>query len=134
MSEQLELADADAPEPMHLRRGGEAVLLHQAVPGHARDLQVGRRLADVVTLPRSALHDGNTVWLVTSENTLSIREVTPVWRDEDSIVVQEGLTQGDRLITSALPAPIDGMPLRMDAGQSPGTTPDTESGKKGDAS
>jgi RND family efflux transporter MFP subunit len=78
----------------------------------------GRRLADVITLPRDTVHDGNTVWLITSENTLSIREVTPVWRDEDSIVVKEGLSPGDRLITSALPAPVDGMPLRMDADKS----------------
>jgi RND family efflux transporter MFP subunit len=94
----------------------------------------GRNLADVILLPRSALHDGNTVWLVTSENTLSIREVTPVWRDEDSIVVKEGLAAGDRLITSALPAPIDGMPLRMDTEGPSGPEPPTKRGKKGGAS
>mgnify|MGYP000293652305 CR=1 FL=1 len=94
----------------------------------------GRNLADVILLPRSALHDGNTVWLVTSENTLSIREVTPVWRDEDSIVVKEGLAAGDRLITSALPAPIDGMPLRMDTEGPSGPEPPAKRGKKGGAS
>ncbi|MEJ2640475.1 MAG: efflux RND transporter periplasmic adaptor subunit [Desulfosarcinaceae bacterium] len=94
----------------------------------------GRRLADVVTLPRSALHDGDTIWLVTAENTLSIREVTPVWRDEESIVVKEGLSKGDRLITSALPAPVDGMPLRMDTDKSPGTKPGAGTAKKGRSS
>jgi RND family efflux transporter MFP subunit len=91
----------------------------------------GRHLADVITLPRSALHDGNLVWLVTSENTLSIREVTPVWRDEESIVVQEGLSKGDRLITSALPAPVDGMPLKVEADKSPDTEPAITPDKKG---
>jgi RND family efflux transporter MFP subunit len=80
----------------------------------------GRRLDEVIALPRTALHDGNTVWLVTNEETLAIREVTPVWRDEDTIVVKNGLTPGDRLITSALGAPIEGMPLRTDTDKAPG--------------
>jgi hypothetical protein len=77
----------------------------------------GRQLKEVVTLPRSALHDGNTVWLVTPEGTLTIRTVTPVWWDAELVVVKEGLASGDRLITTMLSAPVEGMPLQTDSGR-----------------
>jgi RND family efflux transporter MFP subunit len=77
----------------------------------------GRKLKEVVTLPRTALHDDNSVWLATPADTLTIRTVTPVWRDADQVVVQAGLAPGDRLITTALPAPVEGMPLQIDGGK-----------------
>jgi hypothetical protein len=95
----------------------------------------GRQLKDVVTLPRTAVHDGNTVWLATPEGALSIRTVTPVWRDAEQVVVEEGLAPGDRLITTALPAPVEGMPLQTDGGRerSEGSAPRTGKPQKGSA-
>lgn len=101
----------------------------------------GSILEAVITLPRTALHDGDTVWLATAEGTLAIRPVTPVWRDVDTVVVQAGLAPGERLIVSALPAPVEGMPLRTDADKTvadkpPGERPAKKAGKakKGNAS
>ncbi|MDJ0783059.1 MAG: efflux RND transporter periplasmic adaptor subunit [Desulfosarcinaceae bacterium] len=104
----LEVRDPLGLEPAH--RNQAPLLIGEFVRVQIQ----GRQLQDVVTLPRTALHDGNTVWLATPEDTLSIRTVTPVWRDADQVVVQEGLADGDRLITTALPAPVEGMPLQTD--------------------
>jgi RND family efflux transporter MFP subunit len=85
----------------------------------------GRRLEGVYSLPRSAVHDGDTIWLASAENTLSIRGIRPVWRDADTVVVDvvSGLKPGERLVTTALPAPVEGMPLRTDADAPPAKGP-----------
>ena len=58
------------------------------------------------------MRDGDRVWLITPENQLRISEVEIVWRDSDETLVR-GMSQGDRLIVSNLPTPIDGMPVRV---------------------
>lgn len=91
----------------------------------------GRRLEGVFSLPRSAVHDGDTIWLATTEDTLNIRGIRPVWRDADTVVVDadSGLKAGERLVTSALPAPVEGMPLRTAADAPPDRRPAKEGGK-----
>lgn len=79
----------------------------------------GRKLADVVVLPRIALRDGETVWLLKPGNTLDIVPVTPVWRDRETVVVHNALENGDRVILSEVAAPVVGMQLRLDENPSP---------------
>ncbi len=73
----------------------------------------GKSLADVVAIPRSALRDGETVWLLNPSMTLDIHPVIPVWRDKDTVVIKNALRDGDRLIVSDLAAPVAGMQLRL---------------------
>ncbi len=75
------------------------------------DIQ-GERLDDAMVIPRTALRDQGTVWLLNPGMTLDIRPVTPVWRDKNTVVIQNTLTQGDRVIVSELSAPVAGMQLR----------------------
>jgi len=75
----------------------------------------GRKLTDVVALPRTALRDGETVWLLKPENTLDIVPVTPVWRDRETVVLHNALSNGDRVILSEVAAPVVGMQLRLDS-------------------
>ncbi len=74
----------------------------------------GERLEAVVAIPRTALRDGETAWLLNSDMTLNILKVTPVWRDKDTVVIQNALNNGDRIIISELSAPVAGMQLRVD--------------------
>lgn len=78
------------------------------------DIQ-GTEVTDVFRIPRSALRDNDHVWLADPDGTLSIRKVSPVWRDVETVLVSDGLAEGDRLIVSELPAPVEGMPVRVDA-------------------
>ena len=73
----------------------------------------GRSLTDVIELPRSALQDGNTVW-VCDNNTLDIRSVTLAWKSADQVYIQSGLASGEQVILSALTAPVQGMPLKIE--------------------
>ncbi|BDQ35851.1 MexH family multidrug efflux RND transporter periplasmic adaptor subunit [Pseudodesulfovibrio nedwellii] len=72
----------------------------------------GGVLENVMTIPRSAYHDNDKVWIMTEANTLEIRSLKSVWRDEGTIVVAEGLVPGEVVVTSALSTPLQGMRLR----------------------
>ena len=73
----------------------------------------GENLADVMVIPRTALRDQESVWLLNPDMTLDIRKVTPVWRDKDTVVIQNALHSGDRIIVSEVSAPVAGMQLRL---------------------
>jgi len=72
----------------------------------------GRRLENVIRLPRAALRDNDTVWTV-QNSTLAIRRAEVAWRDTDWVLVSGGLASGDTVVTSELAAPIDGMPVTL---------------------
>ena len=79
----------------------------------------GRTLENVISLPRSALRDGREVWIMGPDDTLQIREVEVVWRGRDSVLVRGGLQDGDRVITSGMAAPVEGMPLQIEGQEKP---------------
>lgn len=74
----------------------------------------GRHLDNVFAVPRTVLRDNDTVWLLDKDQRLEIRKVTPVWRDQERVLLRDRLKSGDRLIVSALSAPVAGMQLRVD--------------------
>jgi multidrug efflux pump subunit AcrA (membrane-fusion protein) len=79
----------------------------------------GHRLPNVYRLPRTALRDNSTIWLVASDGTLQIKSVDTVWRDEQSVLIDDQIDPGDRLVISDLAAPVDGMPVEVaDSGPS----------------
>jgi RND family efflux transporter MFP subunit len=72
----------------------------------------GRRLENVIRLPRSALRENDTVWTVHNA-TLAVRQAEVAWRDTDWVLVSGGLDSGDTVVTSDLGTPIDGMPVTL---------------------
>jgi len=101
---------------------------HPLILGSFVRVQIdGRTLPDAVSVPRTAVRDGNRVWVMQDDNTLAIRDVAITWSDSEHIYVTGGLADGDRLIISDLAAPVQGMALRATdmASASPGPrTPD----------
>ena len=75
---------------------------------------LGRKLNNVFQIPRTALKDNSSIWIVSENQTLEIRKVRPVWRDADVVLLQDGLTPGEQLIVSDLPAPVEGMAVRVE--------------------
>ena len=68
----------------------------------------GRTLDNVIALPRSALREDDTAWVV-SDEVLRIRKIGVAWRDTHTVLVDHGLTSGDQVITGTVATPIDGM-------------------------
>lgn len=75
----------------------------------------GRAAAEVFEVPRVALHEGEEVYLMGEDDTLVKRAVGAhvLWRREDTVLLSGGVSRGDRLIVSPVPAPIEGMTLRL---------------------
>jgi len=102
----------EVEDPFSLRRSnvGEPALL----VGSFVDVEiVGRTLEGAVVVDRNYVHDGDTVWLMDGDNELVIGSIEPAYVGDDLVVVTEGLSDGDRLVTSHLAAPVAGMPLRL---------------------
>ena len=100
-------------DPFQLRRPPEQRALPLLLGSYVRVEIEGAELQDVVEIPRSALREGDTVWLVDAADELEIRTVTIRWRSRDSVFIGEGLTTGERVITSRLAVPLANMPLRV---------------------
>jgi RND family efflux transporter MFP subunit len=88
-------------------KGKKALLLGEYVRA---DIE-GRVLKQVFSIPRSALRENAQIWLASTNNLLESRTVEVLWRDADRVLIKEGLSTGEMLITSDITAPIPGMDL-----------------------
>ena len=65
-----------------------------------------------MVLPRLALRNANKVYVINDENRLEIRTVDVLSTSEDIVLVSNGLAVGDKVVTSTIPAAVDGMEVR----------------------
>ena len=75
----------------------------------------GEPIEGAVSLNRAWLRDDDTVWVMTPEDKLEIRKVDIAWRGAESVLIREGLTSGERVVTTALSSVSPGMALRTKA-------------------
>lgn len=73
----------------------------------------GTSLPHAAAIDRELIHDGNHVWIMDDQGTLDIRPVEIAFRGEDKVLVTGGIRDGERLVTSNLPSPVQGMSLRL---------------------
>ena len=90
----------------------------------------GKRLAGVATIPRSALRDGDHVYVMDRNDRLEIRRIEVVFRGAEAVLAR-GVLEGERLVTTDLSAPVPGMPLRTQAEGEPAHSPAPGTGKEG---
>lgn len=114
------------PDPLHLdySNGRQIPLLIDAYV----NVQIeGLTVENIISLPRSALRDNDTVWVAVGngkDERLEIRSVDILWSNRDTVFVKGGLEDGDKMVVSDLPAPVQGMSLTTTrpAGSEPTTT------------
>jgi RND family efflux transporter MFP subunit len=84
----------------------------------------GGTVENVFVIPRKALRDveavvegegvtHNWVYIMDSEDRLTQRQVSIVWRDKENVFVDGGLEEGERVILSTISTPIVGMKLSL---------------------
>jgi RND family efflux transporter MFP subunit len=73
----------------------------------------GRNVESVISLPRDLVRRGDVVWVLRDDDTLALRPVTIRYRGRDHVLVSDGLEEGDRVISTDIAAPVEGMPLRL---------------------
>jgi RND family efflux transporter MFP subunit len=72
----------------------------------------GSTLKQVVELPRKALRDNDTVWVMDAQNQLRSIPVQVVRRERETVLVGQGLEGGEQVVVSPLSGAADGLLLR----------------------
>jgi RND family efflux transporter MFP subunit len=72
----------------------------------------GRMLKDVFRIPRVALRDNSTVWIMEKDNKLRIRSVTPLRFEKEAVILSKGLADGERIVLTNISGAANGMKLR----------------------
>jgi multidrug efflux pump subunit AcrA (membrane-fusion protein) len=101
------------------------------LPGAFVEVEIsGTNQENVFVLPRAAVHQGDTVWVVESDSTLGVRKVRITWTGADEVYAKGGLSDGERVIVTPLPTAILGMPVEVIA--APGAEPAPSAARAGD--
>ena len=72
----------------------------------------GERIPGSFRIPREALREGDKVWIMNEEDRLEVRPVGIAFKERESVVIDKGLQEGERLIVSPLPLALPGMLLK----------------------
>lgn len=102
----------EVPDPLALQAGagGQPRLL---LGSYVRVEVDGTPLPDAVRIERELIRDGSRVWIMDGEDALDVRTVEIAFRGQEHVLVTGGVSAGERLITSNLPSPVQGMKLRV---------------------
>lgn len=96
----------------------------QLLLGSFVDLRLtGRPLTQSFKIPRRYLHDGDTLWILSSKGTLDIRTVHIAFRSKETVQITKGVREGEEVIITPLGTPIAEMRLDKAAPQSDTTYP-----------
>ncbi len=95
-------------------------LLHEGnarkvlIPGSFVDVSLkGGRLKDVFLVPRAAIRDNDTVWIMDKDDLLRIQDVQIVRSERENVLVKDSLEDGERIVLTNVPGAADGMKLRV---------------------
>jgi RND family efflux transporter MFP subunit len=84
----------------------------------------GNILENVYQIPRTALRDNAFIWVMNENSNLEIKEVQPVWREVDTVLIDGGIKPGELLVVTDLSAPVEGMPLQLETSKRTFVEPD----------
>ena len=73
----------------------------------------GRTLENASVIPRAALRENNTVWVVDKAGQLEFRRVDVARLGTNQAILRSGLKDGERVVTSGLKVVTDGMKVRI---------------------
>lgn len=73
----------------------------------------GRTLEGVFEIPRRALIDAEHLLIIDGEDRVALRKVRVLRGGRDSVVIGDGLQTGERVCLTSLPAPVNGMQVRV---------------------
>jgi RND family efflux transporter MFP subunit len=93
------------------KRGDLPLLLGSFV-----DVAIGAQPIDnAIRLPRVALRNGRSVYVMNDQDLLEIRDVQIAWTEPDAVLITGSLSADDRVITSRIATPVPNMLLRTAA-------------------
>ncbi|MCK4503617.1 MAG: efflux RND transporter periplasmic adaptor subunit, partial [Desulfuromonadales bacterium] len=72
----------------------------------------GEKFADIISIPRKALHADNTIWIADNNNQLDLRSVEILRREKQQILLKGGVQAGEKLVLTTISGATDGTLLR----------------------
>jgi len=72
----------------------------------------GRRVDDLIALPRSVIRNNNQVLVVDAENKMYYRDVEIYRLEEDRVLISGGILPGEFICTSPIQAVVNGMSVQ----------------------
>lgn len=97
-------------DPLQLKKNGkDGLLLGEYVTAKIK----GKLLNNVIAVPRTAYHNNSDIWVITGDNKLKTVKTKPVWEERKSVFVRNGFKAEEKLITSELSFPVEGMNLKI---------------------
>lgn len=111
MSEESRMAGVIVLVPDPLGHNGSGISHPLLLQDHVSVKIMGQVIKDVFKIPRAYLRQDQTIWIF-NRGKLEIRTVKPVWKEDGSVYIRDGLEEGDLLITSDIPAPVKNMALQ----------------------
>jgi len=69
----------------------------------------GKRIDNIIALPRSVIRNNNQVLVVDAENKMYYQDVEIFRLEEDRVLISGGLLPGEFICTSPIQAVVDGM-------------------------
>lgn len=81
----------------------------------------GKEAGMIFAVPRHAIREDSTMWLVDGESKIFPRTVTVVRTDDESAYVTDGLNEGEIYCITAIDKPLPGMKVRFDGGNTTAT-------------
>lgn len=98
-------------DPLSLRPGNAAqppIL----IGSYVRVEIEGVRIGPAALVDREWVRDNDTVWLMNADGTLRIQPVEILYRGKERVIVDGGITAGEKIVVTDIAAPVDGMLLR----------------------
>ena len=76
----------------------------------------GRKVSRAYVLPRYVVYPGDVVYTVENDQ-LKIKEVGVLRSYKDSVIINNGISDGDQIISTPLSGAVDGMSVRLKEGK-----------------
>ncbi len=90
------------------------------LPGARVEVEIqGRALPPLTAIPRSAVYGGDTAWVVGPDSKLAPRKLEIAWADRDQVYVDNDFASDQRLVTTVLSTPLEGLTVRVQAEETP---------------
>lgn len=99
-------------DPFSLRTEGRPQKLNLELGMFVEVVFQGVTLADVVEIPRAALRENSTVWIMDSDQKLKIVPVEIVRQQKNTVLIGGSMNDGAQVILTTIPGAVDGMKLR----------------------
>ena len=83
------------------------------IDSYVRVVIEGKTIDQAAQIPREYLRDGDRLWLYDEFGKLSIRDVTVRFKSKDFVLITDGISSGENIVTSNISTPVQGLPLKL---------------------